>query len=342
MDEHQISSLINHGILKKTFPGAVALIVEDNNVLYHKAFGNRMVRPKILPMETDTIFDLASLTKPIVISTLIMKLVEMKLVNLDEPVQYYLPEVKHNRISILDLLTHRSGYPAWTAIYLNITSNDKVLEYLGQIKLTYETGKKVIYSCLGYILLGILIERTTDMQLDQLTKEWICDPLQMTNTFYNPPENVVSQCAATEDSNSFERQKADKYQGYDWRDGVIIGKVHDENANYLNGVSGNAGLFSTTWDLGKFCQMLIDGGRQILNQNSINQISNVYTKELNSPRGIGWVVLKDKSLYHTGFTGTAIRLNLKKKTYEILLTNRVHPDASNTGILEFRDKFYNF
>ena len=77
MDEHQISSLINHGILKKTFPGAVALIVEDNNVLYHKAFGNRMVRPKILPMETDTIFDLASLTKPIVISTLIMKLVEI-------------------------------------------------------------------------------------------------------------------------------------------------------------------------------------------------------------------------------------------------------------------------
>ena len=126
------------------------------------------------------------------------------------------------------------------------------------------------------------------------------------------------------------------------RDGVIIGQVHDENANYLSGVSGNAGLFSTTSDLGKFCQMLVDKGGTVLNQNSVNQISKVYTKGLNSSRGIGWVVLADKSLYHTGFTGTAIRLNLEKRTYEILLTNRVHPDASNTGILEFRDKFYNF
>ena len=342
MNEHQISNLINHGILKKTFPGAVALIVVDGDVLYHKAFGNRMITPKILPMETDTIFDLASLTKPIVIGTLIMKLVETKLVNLDKPVQHYLPEVKHNQISILDLLTHRSGYPAWTAIYLNVSSNDQVLEFLSQIELTYKTGKKVVYSCLGYILLGMLIERATNMRLDQLTKEWICDPLQMTNTFYNPPEHVINKCAATEDSNSFERRKAGNYQRYDWRDSVIIGRVHDENANYLHGISGNAGLFSTTSDLGKFCQMLIDGGGEILNQNSINQIRKVYTSELNSSRGIGWIVLADKSLYHTGFTGTAIRLNLKKKTYEILLTNRVHPDASDTSILEFRNKFYNF
>ena len=342
MDEHQISSLINQGILEKKFPGAVAFKVEDSNVLYHKAFGHRMIKPEIQLMETDTIFDLASLTKPIVIGTLIMKLVEMGLVNLNESVQHYLSGVKHNQISILDLLTHRSGYPAWTAVYLNTTSNDQVLEYLSQIELAYETGEKVVYSCLGYILLGMLIERAADMQLDQLAREWIFDPLQMTDTFYNPPEDVVNRCAATEDSNSFERRRADKYQRYDWRDGVIIGQVHDENANYLSGVSGNAGLFSTTSDLGKFCQMLVDKGGKVLNQNSVNQISRVYTKGLNSSRGIGWVVLADKSLYHTGFTGTAIRLNLEKRTYEILLTNRVHPDASNTGILEFRDKFYNF
>ena len=342
MNKHQRSSLINQGILKKIFPGAVVLVVKDETVLYHKAFGNRMVRPKTLPMKIDTIFDLASLTKPIVISTLIMKLVEMKLVHLEKPIQHYLPEVKYNQISILDLLTHRSGYPAWIAIYLNVTSNDKVLEYLGQIKLTYETGKKVVYSCIGYILLGMLIKRITNIPLNRLTKEWICDPLKMADTFYNPPEHAVKRCAATEESNNFERQKTENHQKYNWRNGVIIGKVHDENANFLNGVSGNAGLFSTAKDIGTYCQMLIDGGRQILNQDSINKIKDVYTKGLNSTRSIGWVVLEDQSLYHTGFTGTAIRLNLEKKAYEILLTNRVHPDASNTGILEFRDKFYNF
>ena len=111
-----------------------------------------------------------------------------------------------------------------------------------------------------------------------------------------------------------------------------MGEVHDENAHFLGGVSGNAGLFfDRATDIGKFCQMLIDGGDGVLTTESINQMATVHTTGLNESRGIGWIILEDGSLYHTGFTGTSIRINLERKKYAILLTNRVHPDASRPG-----------
>ena len=122
--------------------------------------------------------------------------------------------------------------------------------------------------------------------------------------------------------------------------GVIVGEVHDENAHFLGGVSGNAGLFATAEDLGKFCRMLFDGGAGVLKPKCIEQMATVYTEGLDSSRGIGWIILDDGSLYHTGFTGTSMRINLKIKLGAILLTNRVHPDASHLGIIEFRNQFY--
>ena len=127
---------------------------------------------------------------------------------------------------------------------------------------------------------------------------------------------------------------------YNWRAGILCGEVHDENAHFLGGVAGNSGLFSTAEDLTKFCQILLNGGDGILRSGSINQLSEIRTAGLNSDRGIGWIILKDKSLYHSGFTGTSIRLHLERKMFAILLTNRIHPDASREGILGFRDQFH--
>lgn len=338
-ENQNIDELIQSGISDKVFPGAVAYIAEHHAILYCEAFGNRMYTPEIKPMRRDTIFDLASLTKPIVTATLTMRLAESATIELNAPIQNYLPELIHPQVTISALLTHTSGLPAWRATYLESKNRDDVVNYLCQIPLVYPTGTQVVYSCLGYILLGKLLERLTGETLDRLAQRWIFQPLDMNTTRYNPPSTWADKCAATEDSNSFEKRMAD-YQPHDWREGVIVGEVHDENAHFLGGVSGNAGLFSTATDIGKFCQMLIDGGNGVLTADSINQMAIVHTTGLNESRGIGWIILEDGSLYHTGFTGTSIRVNLEKRKFAILLTNRVHPDASRPGIIDFRAKFH--
>ena len=338
-NSEDISTLIQGGISDGIFPGAVAYVIEGDRTAYHEAFGHRMVEPTHKLMQRDTVFDLASLTKPIVIATLVSRLVEDNLLALNAPVQNEVPEFIHPQVTLLHLLTHTSGLPAWQPTYLEAESRDEVVRYIGALPLEYPTGGKVVYSCLGYILLGKLIERVTGEPLDRLASNVIFRPLEMSKTRYNPPQTWHNKCAATEDSNSFERRMVN-YRRYDWREGVIVGEVHDENAHFLGGVSGNAGLFSTAEDLGKFCQMLFDSGTGVLNPERIEQMAIVYTNGLDTARGIGWIILDDGSLYHTGFTGTSMRINLKSKLAAILLTNRVHPDASHLEIVEFRNQFY--
>ena len=329
---------MENSITKKVFPGDIAYILTDKKVLYHEAFGSRCVKPKRLPMFQTTLFDLASLTKPIVVGTLCMQLVEKNKICLNTPAEEYLPEFRQANVTLHHLLTHTSGLPAWLPIYLRAPSHKDVISYLGGIPLESEPGEKAIYSCLGYIVLGALLERVTRQSLDKLAKERIFAPLGMKWTRFNPPQAWHEYCAATEDSNSFERRMVN-YERYDWREGVIIGQVHDENAHFLGGVSGNAGLFSTSRDLGKFCRTLMNNGAKLLRPESLKKKKKVASAE-GERRCIGWAVADDGCLYHTGFTGTSIRICLKRKLAAILLTNRVHPDADRRGIIEFRKIFH--
>ena len=334
-----ISTLIQNSISEKVFPGAVAYILTDEKVLYHEAFGFRCVRPKRLPMLRMTLFDLASLTKPIVVGTLCMQLVESGELSLNRPASEYLPEFRQKGVTLTDLLTHTSGLPAWVPLYLRAGSPENVISYLGQIDLESQPGEKTVYSCLGYIVLGKLLERITKQPLDQLSEERIFAPLDMAWTRFNPPPEWHKNCASTEDSNSFERRMVN-YERHDWREGVITGQVHDENAHFLGGVSGNAGLFSTSTDLGRFCKALMDNGGTLLRPESLDRMRQVVRAE-GERRCIGWIVTDDGCLYHTGFTGTSIRIYPKRKLAAILLTNRVHPDADRRGIIEFRRMFHN-
>ena len=339
MNSERISVLLQQGISDEIFPGAVVAIAEDGEVVYHEAFGHRMVQPVSKPMRRDTIFDLASLTKPVVVATLAMRLAEEMMLDIEAPAQKYLPEFKREKITILHLLTHTSGLPAWRPVYLGAKSRSEVVRHLGEIELEYPTGQQVVYSCLGYILLGELIARVSEKSLGRLAQEWIFAPAEMTTTRYCPPSAWRDACAATEDSNNLERRKA-SCSRYNWREGILCGEVHDENAHFLGGVAGNSGLFSTAEDLTRFCQILLNGGDGVLGFDSIHQLNKICTVGLNSERGIGWIILKDGSLYHSGFTGTSIRLHLERRMFAILLTNRVHPDASREGILDFRDQFH--
>ena len=343
----RIAKFINGQIAEKVFPGAVIAILEKDKVLYHAAFGQRIITPKQAPMLNDTLFDLASLTKPIVIGTLTVQLVESDMITLSGTVQEYLPEFNHPDITCIDLLRHTSGLPAWKPLYIETESPENIVEHLGNMPLESVPGEKVTYSCLGYILMGKILTAITEKPLDTLAYENIFKPLGMNRTYYNPPAQLRDNCAATEDSNSFERRMINSgqhgryYKGHTWRDGVIIGEVHDENANYLGGVSGNAGLFSNARDLITFCQMILNYGSPLLSAESIDELSIPQTPhDATEQRSIGWHILPDGAMYHTGFTGTSIRIDLEMGIAAILLTNRVHPDAQSTGIIECRNQLH--
>ena len=267
-----------------------------------------------------------------------MQLVESGALFLNTPAAKYLPAFKHTNVTLTHLLTHTSGLPAWLPLYLRAPSHENVIPYLAEVALESQPGEKAVYSCLGYIVLGKLLERVTGESLDKLAQKRIFAPLDMESTQFNPPQTCREDCAATEDSNSFERRMVN-YERYDWREGVIIGQVHDENAHFLGGVSGNAGLFSTSADLGKFCRALMDNSGALLRPKSLQPLQQVASAE-GERRCIGWAVTDDGCLYHTGFTGTSIRICLKRKLAAILLTNRVHPDANRRGIIEFRKMFH--
>ena len=338
MFKNSIATLIANSIAEKVFPGAVIYVLTDEKVLYHEAFGFRSIKPKRLPMLRTTLFDLASLTKPIVIGTLCMQLVERGELSLNAPAEKYLPAFSQRGVTLTHLLTHTSGLPAWIPLYLRAGSRERVTSYLGEVALESQPGEKAVYSCLGYIVLGALLEKVTKQRLDRLAQERIFAPLGLEQTRFNPPHAWHGNCAATEDSNSFERRMVN-YERYDWREGVIMGQVHDENAHFLGGVSGNAGLFSTSTDLGKFCKALMGNKGVLLRPESLSTMCQVASAE-GERRCIGWAVTDDGCLYHTGFTGTSIRICLERKLAAILLTNRVHPDADRRGIIEFRKMFH--
>jgi CubicO group peptidase (beta-lactamase class C family) len=334
-----IKQLILDSIDKGAFPGAVACIYSEGQPLFLEAYGNRMIVPERLPMRKDTLFDLASLTKPVATATAIMILKEKGLVDLEREVSAYLPEFSRPGITVFHLLTHTSGLPAWVALYLKLKDRAEVVKYLAEMPLEYETGSRVVYSCLSYIVLEEMLRKVTGIGLDVFTQDHIFKPLGMKDTFYNPPADHRDECAATEDSSSSEKRMTN-YSRYNWREGVVVGEVHDENAHFLGGVTGNAGLFSTASDLARFCKMLIKGGENILSSESVKMMAKLHTSGLDGSRGIGWIILPDDVLYHTGFTGTAIWIDRKNRSAAILLTNRVHPDATKEGIMEVRQKFY--
>lgn len=330
--------MINNGIRSGIFPGAVVCLYKEGEPLFCKAYGNRMVVPYQLPMLKETLFDLASLTKPIATASSILLLKDLIRLNYD--VAEYLPEFGRRGIKIIHLLTHTSGLPAWKPIYLEVNSRDDIVKYLGNLPLEYETGTKVVYSCLGYILLGELIKSVTGSSLDEITKKHIFRPLEMNDTFFNPPEERRYDCAATEESSSTEKRMTN-YKGYNWREGVVIGEVHDENSHFLGGVAGNAGLFSTASNLARFCQMILNDGENIISVDSIWLMKCNLTGNLDGSRSVGWIILPNGNMYHTGFTGTSIEIDPQNHAFAILLTNRVHPDATKEGIIDFRQMFYN-
>lgn len=329
--------LVADAVEKGETPGAVYLVLFKKHIIAHYALGLRSLQPIKTPVKLDTIYDLASLSKCVGTTTMALMLLEQGLIRLDDSVTYFFPDLaeKKGQIRIRHLLTHTSGLPAWAPIYKQASCREDWLQALKEIQLENPTGTKVIYSCLGFILLGLILEKVAGETLDSFLQRELFTPLGMQDTMYNI--GASERVAPTEYSEE--------------RNGVILGEVHDENAFSLGGVSGNAGLFSTANDLATFAAMLLEGGywegKRYLSPRTIELMHQNHTASLNDNRGLGWALkgeyssggdlLSPNSFGHTGFTGTSLWIDPSYDLAIILLTNRVHPTRENgSGIIRLR------
>lgn len=330
--------LINDGVLKGDFPGAVAAVGNKNGIIKIESFGNRCLYPEKLPMSKDTLFDLASLTKVVATNTLFMIFLEKGLISVYDNVNYYLSEFKgkdKENIAIFNLLTHTAGFVPFKHLYKLCRSYEDAISYICKLDLEYKPGTRCIYSDFSYILLGYILEKIGGTRLDVLCKKYIFEPLQMKNTSFSPKGSNI---AATEIDSATKKP--------------FIGVCHDENGRFFGGISGHAGLFSNIEDLCKFSNMLINKGNNFISQASFRAMTTNHTLGLEDNRGYGWCIKGDKNSFigdiavpeafgHTGFTGTSLWVDVESDVYAILLTNRVHPTRDNNNIIRFRRLFSN-
>lgn len=341
---HKLDSLMIKAIADSVFPGAVALVAVDGKTVYEKAYGRYTYKKDAPKVKTTTLFDLASVSKVIATTTAVMVLTSEGRIRLDDPVIKYIPEFgaqNKSGITVRNLLLHNSGLPAFKRFYALCKNEDEVLTNIYQTELSYPTGTKTVYSDLGMITVGKIIERISGEKLDEYCKNHIFSPLKMVNTGYNPGKNGRKyDCMPTE---------LDDY----WRKRLLQGEVHDEAASMLNGVAGHAGLFSTADDLIKLVNVLMQngmaGGKQLIKPEVINLFTERQSE--NSSRALGWDTKSDQgsscghlfspgSFGHTGYTGTSVWVDPKKRGAVILLTNRVYPTRNNTKLIPFRPIFH--
>jgi CubicO group peptidase (beta-lactamase class C family) len=320
-----IDSIVAKAIECKHTSGAVVVVGHKDSVIYRKAFG-KLSFSSSDPMLITTLFDLASLTK-VFTATALLILVEKGLIRLSAPVSLYIPEFAQNgkeSVTVEQLLLHSSGLPAANSLSDYSQGVHAALHTLYKIALKGTPGKTYIYSCLGYILLGDIIQRVSGKTLQAFLQETVLQPLNMHATSFLPSENSTYSIAPTEE-----------------REGMLLqGKVHDPRAYALGGVAGNAGLFSTADDLAIFCTMIVNHGvfrgSRILSMLGITKMLKPHELPEGRFRGLGWDMKTEHStcqgdffpfgtVSHTGFTGTSIVIDPVSKIFIIVLTNKVQP-----------------
>ncbi len=342
-------SIINDAISDSIFPGAQLFVAKGNNILVNKPFGKFTYNPNSEYVTTESIYDVASLTKVLSTTPVVMKLVQKKLLSTN----YYLSDFYESfnygdkkNITVRHLLTHSSGLPAYIEYYKNdyINSKKDIVNHIINLDLEYTPDTKTVYSDLGIILLYDIIEKVSSSSLDNLSNRYFYRPFGMKNTFFNPPLSYKDKIAPTE---------LDTY----YRNRLLIGEVHDENAFMLGGVSGHAGLFSNAEDIGKMSKFFLNEGvylgRRYLKKNIINHFTARKSNPVLSDRALGWDTpsrngkssagdyFSYNSYGHLGFTGTSVWIDPDRDIIIVFLTNRVYPTRSKNGMYNVRRNLHN-
>jgi CubicO group peptidase (beta-lactamase class C family) len=337
-----ISTFLSERIAGGDFPSAVYLISERGREVFADALGNAVVEPQRIAATLETIYDLASLTKPLITGLLCARRVEAGDLKLETSISHYLPEFDRTDkkpITIGQLLTHSSGLPAWRPLYILAEGErDRALSAIASLDLEYQPGVHVTYSDLGFIVLGLLLERLTGRSLVEPAQTEIFQSLALKHTFFNPGLALQTGIAACETGNAFERQMCSDVERGDnknWRRELIWGEVHDGNAHFLGGFAGHAGLFSTARETLGLANQFVATQTSLLKPASCELFRRNMTSTLNEARSFAWQLaetqdsaagpdLAPDSFGHSGFTGTSCWIDSGHERVFILLTNRTH------------------
>jgi uncharacterized protein YbbC (DUF1343 family)/CubicO group peptidase (beta-lactamase class C family) len=317
-----LDAVLKDAVKNGNAPGAVLLVGHNGLIVYQKAYGNRTAGSNPEAMTADTIFDLASLTKVIATTTCVMRLEQLGQIKLNDPVAKYIPDFAQNGkqdVTIRMLLTHYSGLPADLDLKEAWNGADEGYSRANATKLVNPPGSTFLYSDVGFVVLGELVQKVGGMPLDQYAQTYVFGPLGMTSTRFNPPTSWGPRIAPTQ---------RDEHTGQ-----MVRGTVHDPTAHQMGGVAGDAGVFSTAEDVAKFAQALLNRGAPILSPLIVEKMTTPQQpSNMPNVRGLGWDIdspfsstrgelLPVGSFGHTGFTGTSLWIDATTNTYVILLTN---------------------
>ena len=336
LDHSHVGRLLSSAVADGAWPGGVLTVGVDGERVVEKPFGTHTRRGQ-RQTRVDDVFDLASLTKVVATTAAAMQLWAEGLLNLDTPVSagltaFACPGTEQaalkGRVTVEHLLTHTSGLPAYRPFHRTPGDAAVRLQQVLATPLEHDPGTCCVYSDIGFIILGLLLEAIAHERLDVCVQQRVWQPLAMHSTCFNPSNALLRTVVPTEYS--------EEEQGF------IHGHVHDENAYALGGVAGHAGAVSTAGDLANYAQMLLDGGSfravELLSSDAVRRFTCRTGPVPDSCRCLGWaapseassggVYLSDASFGHTGFTGTSMWVDPANRIYVVLLTNAVHPDRS--------------
>ncbi|UWX57959.1 beta-lactamase family protein [Chlorobaculum sp. MV4-Y] len=337
-DFRKLDTLMNGAVRDSVFPGASLAVIYRGKTVFHKAFGHLTYDPHSAPADTTTIYDAASLTKAVVTTSIAMQLVERDSLDLRAPVSRYRPGFACNgkeRITIEQLMRHTSGLRAHTYFAETCATREEALQAIDRDSVVSVPGAKTEYSDLNFILLGSIVEQITGKSLAANFHTRFAAPLTMNSTMFTPPLSLAARIAPTGEDGIWKLPRPRPL-------------VNDQNAALLGGISGHAGLFTTTGDLTKMVKMLMNGGQ--LDGKRYIKASTVkrFRERGDTPRALGWDLVtpggkssaghyfSSNSWGHLGFTGTSIWVDPEKDLAVILLSNRVWPTPENIRIRKFR------
>ncbi len=323
-DTGRIDRIMQDAMTRGLIAGGVVLVGSASGTLFDKAYG--MIGPgDSRPMTTDTVFDVASLTKVLATTPAIMKLADERELGLVDPLVRWFPEFAgtgKDDLLVMHLLTHTSGLD--DVSFSHIASMQDVVAAAAAQRLKGEPGYRFHYADINFMLLGELVRRVSGVNLDRFVERYFYAPLGMNDTTFNPPQRLVVRCAATLDENGLPQ----------------FGLVQDGNSRTLGGVAGHAGLFSTAPDIGRFCMMLLGkgalgNGNRVLSQRAFDQMTAPYfSRGGKVVRGLGWDIaspfsspkcsgFSEMSFGHTGYSGSSIWVDPERNLYVVLLTSRL-------------------
>ena len=334
--------LVQQAIADRAFPAASVAITHHGNLVGLKAFGRFTYEPASPEATSSTVFDLASVTKAVATTSIAMILYERGLLDLDLPVGAVVAEFagedpRRDTVTLRMLLAHSSGLPAYEKLFLRAKTGGELVSAACATPLTADPGAKAEYSDIGFIILGVALERIAEESLDRFCQHEVFGPLAMTRTAFKPPSAWRGSIPPSANDQSFRHR-------------IIQGEVQDENASIMGGVAGHAGVFASAEDLAIFAHAMVAGGRPILRPETVA----LFTRRESSPRGtsraLGWDTpsspsqsgkyFSASSFGHLGYTGTSLWIDPERQLSITLLTNRTWPDCSNQAIKEIRPKFH--